>query len=377
MGRRLVLTALTAALTLAAVELSSFLFFTLARDRFEFAKPSQYVLPAERVRGLLAHGWYDAELGWNSHYPTAHGERPRAKAPRGRVLLAAFGDSFVHGDEVEDAETWEEALGARLGADILNFGVPGYGVDQALLFYRRKARELAAPIVTLGFPLGDLNRIVNCYRPFYLRRTGLPLTKPRFTLDGGALRLIANPVTSAAQLASLSDPAFIERIGREDFWYARKPQLGFPYAALLFSRSLWGDALSKRSSSGEGEDRRQEAIWEDTAARALFFAILGAFVDEVSATGGRPVIALMPDRSATKDLRQGRRDFAGYAETLRQCQRQGWECFDGPAALAERTRGRPLQRYYMPGGHPSALANAEIAGAFAAWLQERQLLPDR
>jgi hypothetical protein len=52
--------------------------------------------------------------------------------------INTYGDSFTHGDQVNDGETWQEYLAGHLGEPIRNFGVGGYGVYQA---YRRMIRE--------------------------------------------------------------------------------------------------------------------------------------------------------------------------------------------------------------------------------------------
>jgi hypothetical protein len=52
--------------------------------------------------------------------------------------INTYGDSFTHGNQVSDAETWQEYLAGHLGEPIRNFGVGGYGVYQA---YRRMIRE--------------------------------------------------------------------------------------------------------------------------------------------------------------------------------------------------------------------------------------------
>lgn len=52
--------------------------------------------------------------------------------PQGMVRLASFGDSFTHGDDVNNEETWQEILMKdHPQIEALNFGVPGYGADQA------------------------------------------------------------------------------------------------------------------------------------------------------------------------------------------------------------------------------------------------------
>ena len=52
--------------------------------------------------------------------------------------INTYGNSFTHGDQVNDGETWQEYLAGHLGEPIRNFGVGGYGVYQA---YRRMIRE--------------------------------------------------------------------------------------------------------------------------------------------------------------------------------------------------------------------------------------------
>ena len=48
-----------------------------------------------------------------------------------------FGDSFSHADEVLDQETWGDLLSKKIDCPIANFGVGGFGTDQALLKMER------------------------------------------------------------------------------------------------------------------------------------------------------------------------------------------------------------------------------------------------
>lgn len=52
--------------------------------------------------------------------------------------INTYGDSFTHCHQVSDAETWQEYLAGHLGEPIQNFGMGGFGVDQA---YRRLLRR--------------------------------------------------------------------------------------------------------------------------------------------------------------------------------------------------------------------------------------------
>ena len=161
--------------------------------------------------------WYqriDPDLGWvtvpgaRSRSPCANraglrAEREYAPAPPpGVVRIAAFGDSFVHGDEVTTDEAWPTRL-ERLqpGLEVLNYGVGGYGIDQAMLRFFREGARFAPHVVLVGVITDDVLRGVNVFRPFFAPTTGNVLTKPRFLLDDdGTLRLLPNPLRSGRRL---------------------------------------------------------------------------------------------------------------------------------------------------------------------------------
>ncbi len=368
--RRLLLSLLAALLVLAVIESASALFFHVARDRFAFAEPGQYVLDAARL--AVAAGQFDPELGWVSHYPTPFGERPR---PRewGRPLLMTFGDSHTHGDEVEDAETWEAYLADELRADVLNLGVSGYGPDQALLRFRQMARagRVSTPIVGLGFVLENINRVVNRYRPFYFRLTGIPLTKPRFVRRGAQLELLPNPIASVAELQRLRDPAFVHRLGQDDVFYSSSglPRLGFPYARLLLSPAIWRQALERRPRT-DVEGRPPVNLWRNDDARGIFLGILDLFVADVRAAGAEPVLIILPGRFDIESRRLGR-GIPGYERVLRHCRERGHPCFDGIAALGATAGETRLDLLFRRGGHGAPLGNRLVALGLARFLRER------
>jgi hypothetical protein len=362
--------ALVAAALVAALELLAQVFFGLARDRFAFANPEQYVLDPARIEGLKPH--FDAALGWTHRYPTPHQERPRAR-DYGRPLLASFGDSYTHCDEVADAETWQSYLAEELRADVYNFGVGGYGPDQALLRFRERARDPATPLVALGLVLENINRVVNRYRPFYYAETGIPLSKPRFVLEDGALVLLPNPVSRPEELARLADPAFVHAIGARDFWYsgAKRPRLGFPYLRVLLSPALWRQAWAGgRARRGESDERPARNLWKDAEARAIFLGVADLFVKEAEAGGARGLLLILPGKPQVEARRAGR-PIPGLEPVLRHCRERDLACFDGIAALANA--GDAVADDFQPGGHLSPLGNRTLAGALAAWLRERGL----
>jgi hypothetical protein len=69
---------------------------------------------------------------------------------------------------VDDDETWQAYLAAAIGKPVWNFGVGGYGPDQALLALERNlGAGLRTPIVVLAMINENLNRLMMTYRSFY------------------------------------------------------------------------------------------------------------------------------------------------------------------------------------------------------------------
>jgi len=70
--------------------------------------------------------------------------------------IALIGDSFTFSDEASYEESWSYKLERKLRpqVQVLNFGVSGYGIDQAYLRYKRDVRPWHPDIVVLGYIQG-------------------------------------------------------------------------------------------------------------------------------------------------------------------------------------------------------------------------------
>lgn len=90
-----------------------------------------------------------------------HGHRV-TPAPAGTVLaeppVLVVGDSYAHGDEVADAETWAALLQPLIGRRTVNAGVSGYGLDQIVLRAEQQVPEVKPAALVLVFIADDLRR---------------------------------------------------------------------------------------------------------------------------------------------------------------------------------------------------------------------------
>jgi hypothetical protein len=141
--------------------------------------------------------------------------------PTGVTRISSFGDSFTHGDEVGNEDTWQEQL-SRLsfGLEVLNFGVNAYGLDQAFLRYSKDGVRFKSDIILIGFLSENILRNLNVFRPFYLPKSGA-MTKPYFTLEGNGLRFHKNPFQNLSDYAGLLEhpEVVLPELGVDDYFF--------------------------------------------------------------------------------------------------------------------------------------------------------------
>ena len=184
----------------------------------------------EKASHHLSFLVYDETLGWtvghdrsgrNGLYlSSAEGLRAARRGavlagPKIRPRIAIVGDSFAFADRVAFEESWGHLLEVNSGGrfEVLNFGVPGYSIDQAYLRFKKDVLAWQPDIVILGFPLTDLHRTLTVY-PFIMHpHWHIPFSKPRSVWDGNALRILnvptINPHVIFAQ-QSIHDLPFLE-----------------------------------------------------------------------------------------------------------------------------------------------------------------------
>jgi len=136
--------------------------------------------------------------------------------------INTYGDSFTHGDQVNDGETWQEYLAGHLREPIGNFGVGGYGVYQA---YRRMLREEgtehAAKYIILTICCDDSTR--QLFRSWYpITRALEPRVfggaKPNVEMDLKTGRLVEKEslISTEEALYHLTEPDWMVRNLQDD-----------------------------------------------------------------------------------------------------------------------------------------------------------------
>jgi hypothetical protein len=158
-------------------------------DQYAHVDPLIGRIPKDGLSLRLPEGF---SINIGEHGTRRNGETPpRAERP----LTLAVGDSFAFGDDVNDADSWPAFLERISGRRVINAGVPGFGLDQAVLRAEQLTPIYAPDIIVVALIPHDVRRCAMSYW------SGMP--KPYFDLDTGALRLNPAPVPPQRAFASL------------------------------------------------------------------------------------------------------------------------------------------------------------------------------
>jgi hypothetical protein len=343
-----------------------------------------YGIPVRRLGRLLdeyeadpsSYLAYDSDTGWTIrprsrsadglYRANASGLRSAGEyspePPEGLLRIGLFGDSFVHGDgvglEASLAPLLEAALRRRgVAAEALNFGVPGYGIDQAYLRYLGQGRGFGPHVVVLGLQLENVARDANVVRVLYHPATRIPFTKPRFVLDGAGLRTVNRPALEPRRARAALSHFETSELRRYEFFYRPEDYTlsWFRSSRLL---SVAADALSSEGELGIGPDPFRP---EGEPARVTL-AVLDAFHREAERNASRFALVYLPVRLAGRfSARQRRLDALLEAVTAR------FPVVDprvGPASV----EAWPPRLTGADGWHYSAEGNRRVAEALADWI---------
>lgn len=324
-------------------------------------------------------GVFDVELGWHNRQGQSDpagrtttinslGARSlreyTAQPPEGVLRLACFGDSFTFGSEASDEEVWcaqLEASDARL--EVMNLGVAGYGLDQALLRFRKLQPVLSADVLVIGLQLDGIGRVVNRCRPLLATASRQIFVKPRFLLRDGELELVPLPFSGREDfLQCASRGELIETLAEHEFWQVDAPCIAN------------SNLLRLQAARSAAAKRHRRTLWGavDGEPFQLTLALLEAFREEALASGVREVVLLLfPDR---RDRETRGEEGCTHLDPLRRVlQQREWSYIDLDLMLVEQLAETST---LFRGTHFNEVGNARVAESLHSWLLDRPSLLD-
>ena len=292
-----------------------FLGTTLMPRRWdEVAARYQRVIREAMSAGELSYISYDDRLGWSLtpgrasddglYFNSAEGIRsPEAglhmlgtKATPGTPTpyrIGLIGDSHTFGQDVRYDDTWGYQLERLLGpcVEVRNFGVPGYGVDQAVLRYERHVRPWAPQLAILA-PIGnDFERTMLVYMFLNFPGWDYPFSKPRFALREGTAVLLNSPTIPPAAIFS-RERVFDLPLIEYDIAFDPADWRFHPYDHSLLIRWLGARFRAWHTASDATDGSMNQA--------EVNRAILRRFLDMARADSVVPLLAYLPSTLESK-----------------------------------------------------------------------------
>jgi len=317
---------------------------------------------------------FDPELGWSIrpggvsadglYRANAAGFRANRNydltPPPGVRRVAVFGDSYVHCAGVANDQTWPDLLGSMdTGLEVLNFGVNGYGPDQAYLRYLKDGAKHRPHVVLIGIMVENIMRSVTVYRPAYYHDTSSVSVKPRFRLtDDGALRQIPCPAESVEHLKTLiQSRRLLSTLRETDYWVSRAPT-AYEESPLLWS-SIWRIVYG----SYENARRVPRYHYEHTQCESfrVTAAVLRKFHDRAIKDGAtQAVVLFFPNVYTVYGQIEGQSAY--WTALLDKLRSSGVPCVDLTPLMVEAVQRFDLDKCFS-GNHFSPLGNRIVAQA--------------
>ncbi len=317
-------------------------------------------------QGTLAR--HEPDLGWvrsNSEINAAGMRDDREHGPEpdsGVLRISAFGDSFTYGSDVKLGENWSKVTSSlNPSIEILNYGVGGYGLDQAYLRYLKVGAAHHPRVVFIGFMSENVARNVNVYRGFYSPAfADFFFTKPRFLSRDATLELIPNPLKTLDDYRRLSanEREMLPTFGEHDYHFVGQ----YGASALDLSPGVrLGKILAARiRKSRQIPIFKPDGSYNETSeAYELTLRLFDSFYARVIEDGALPVIVVFPDLGDQNRSRTGKE--RRYASLLRYFESNGYRYIDALDAL------KPVEDRYSVGdlsvkwGHYSKTGNDLVA----------------
>lgn len=283
-----------------------------------------------------------------------------AKRP-GVCRIAFLGDSFTWGMGVREEQRFTNLVEkTNANWETLNFGVPGYGTDQAFLLWHRMTKRYGPDLVVLTIYQNDYSDNLHSVRsgrakPFFElgENGGLePKTQPDFLngfWDNGVFNEIAFPYRSF-----FKQP--IERRSRVMHWLAKNSDL----ARLSYTifRSV---SFIKSVGAQDSVETLPLTVTQEVEVK-LLGALVKALSDSVRAQGGS-FLAVFSGNLTPEHLAE-----------MEELGREGIPYLDATTKRLEmKLRGDTEEIYYPYSRHWTPVANAIVADFLSRKIREEGL----
>lgn len=324
----------------------------------------------------------DPVLGWPSAKDFGTGEFdargsrlvPSFPDPSSPSCVAIFGDSFTWGAEVETHQAYGNVLADLLRCRVANYGIGGYGTDQAVIRFMEKIDD-RAPIAILGHFSENIVRNVNQLRDLTSgSRFGF---KPRFLVhDDGKLDRVPLPTLNVGQYAGILNHA--AELLPHEYFLPGKPggpvPMAFPYT-LAVAKGLMHFRVVARILGVPSYATFYERD-HPSGALGVTVGIIRQFDIVAKQRNQKPVVLIIPDEKDLRLLRAGAK--LPYETLLVELVRHGIRTPNVASAMIDHLGVRDVCAFFVRCGgssHFNPEGYSILAKTVHRWLIDTRQVP--
>ena len=303
------------------------------------------------------------------------GSRPNPEFPdpsKDKSCVSLYGDSFTLGVEVDDRHAWGNLLSKLVGCRVANFGIGGYGTDQAYL--RFKKTEDPSPVVVLGYLSSNIVRDITRLKDLYSEKIEYTL-KPRFVLDDrGGLRLVPIPDLTEEEYLRVMGALEPDLVLEHESFQTGGPfgvqKLRFPFSISIL-RAMPG--LIRRARSREPYYAPLYGHGNPTRGLEITSEIMKAFWRDALAAGREPAIVIFV--TAEELAYQQSFGRASYENLLEILDENEMSYLDFGPLLVRHLGSRNVLEVFKSGGHYDEETHELVAESVYQHLRDRGIDP--
>jgi len=274
----------------------------------------------------------------------------RAEQPAS-VRIALIRDSMTYRYEVRCEESWGHALKSHLqpSAQVLNFAVAAYGLNQVFLRYENEVRPWHPHIVIIGVSSEMIRRINNIY-PVLMNPgwAGFPFLRPRLMVTDGALTIINSPLPTPEEILTHSTVSTLPYLNLDDYYIRSHWTRGGSWS-LLEGSYIFRFLYSLRPPSDLGYMNRRENAVQSSQV------VLQYLVGKILNDGSTPLLVYFPyKREATLPTKPGDENSPLLLRVLRN---SGFQFLNPSSCLKDAE----ISAAHAKGGHYSPRGTTYIA----------------
>ena len=327
---------------------------------------------------------YDALLGWkpNSHKSDTYNEQGILNTKRvftdkpedGVLRIALFGDSMTRSSGPGVDKSWGYLLEKTMtnfnyNIEVMNFGVGGYGIDQAYMRWEVEGKKYSPHVVIFGFYPMDIGRCLEVHK---LKNWGLFdggnfFSKPRFVYADGTLKLINYPTIPIKRLLdNVESFENLQYIAYDTIYAENKKDYERNFWRASYLLSFIETNLVDNRFSQTNYHRYDEFYDPEKEGARVAIEIMKLFQKSVHEEHALFLTILLPMQHDLSHLKKGRP--LGYTNLIDMMSQ-----FSPIIHTAMQMKDYDLEKLYVPDGHFSAFGNEVVAKILSEYLVQAHI----